>query len=130
MRAVCRSTDLYGLDMVEVQRILVHFAESLPEVINDSPHIPLGTTEQLCLYFLGLKTLLDPHISIVSVSVSEETGRVTTLSASELSLPKPRIPLPISRCFNFFFSLLDHLKDVFRLGSTLVHISHSPWWHN
>jgi 6-pyruvoyl-tetrahydropterin synthase len=130
LRAVCRSNDLYGLDMVEVQRILTHFAESLPEVINDSPHIPLGTTEQLCLYFFGLKALLDPHITIVSVSVSEECGRVTSLSASELSLKRHPVPLLFSRCVNFFSSVLDHLKDVFRLASNLLALSHSTWWHN
>jgi hypothetical protein len=109
--------------MVEVQRILANFAESLPEIVNDCPQVSLGTTEQLCIYFFGLRPLLDPHITLVSVSVSEETGRVTSLSASEF-FPQ-RLPFFLHRCANSFLFGFAYLGDAFRLGASLLAFARS-----
>lgn len=77
LQAICRPEDLYGLDMVETQKGLQAWCDRLPERINDSPQCPLGTTEQLCLYFAQIP--LHEHIKIVSVSVSETPERITKL---------------------------------------------------
>ncbi len=120
LRAVCHPCDLYGVDMVEAQRLLTHFAESLPEVINDSPYVPLGTTEQLCLYFFGLKTLLDRHIKIVEVSVSEETGRITSLRSSELPFRFLRMRAWMHDGLNFLQASMSSLKAFFSRKTSAI----------
>lgn len=77
LEATCHPGDLYGLDMVEVENQLHLWAEELPDLINEHPLCPYGTTEEMCLYFS--KIPLDPGIKIIQVSVSETPNRVTTL---------------------------------------------------
>lgn len=77
LEAVCQPRDLYGLDMVEVENQLYLWAEQLPEIVNEHPLCPHGTTEEMCLYFT--KIPVDSHIKILSASVSETPNRVTTL---------------------------------------------------
>ncbi|MEL6853484.1 MAG: 6-carboxytetrahydropterin synthase [Cyanobacteria bacterium J06607_13] len=71
-----RPEDLYGLDMVEAERLLRAYVDELPECINDHPGTRDGTTEALCLYFAG-RPLSDPLARLVSVSVAETPERVT-----------------------------------------------------
>ncbi|MGB3535640.1 MAG: 6-carboxytetrahydropterin synthase [Microcoleaceae cyanobacterium] len=75
--ATCNPGDLYGLDMVEVENQLKNRAEMLPDLINEHPLCPHGTTEEMCLYFAQIS--LDSQIKILQVSVSETPNRVTTL---------------------------------------------------
>ena len=77
LEATCHPGDLYGLDMVEVENQLHLWAEELPDVINEHPQCPYGTTEEMCLYFA--KIPLDSAIQIIQVSVSETPNRVTSL---------------------------------------------------
>lgn len=80
LEATCYPADLYGLDMVEVENQLQNWAELLPEVVNEHPLCPHGSTEEMCIYFAQIP--LDPHIKIRQVSVSENANRVTTLPFS------------------------------------------------
>jgi hypothetical protein len=73
-------TGLFGLDMCAIERTLIHWAEALPEVLNDCLLCPHGTTEELCHYFASL--VLEPHIDLLSVSVSEAPERMTILRFS------------------------------------------------
>ncbi len=77
LEAICYPGDLYGLDMVEVENQLKNWAEILPDLINDHPLCPHGTTEEMCVYFAQIP--LDSQIKILQVSVSETPNRVTTL---------------------------------------------------
>jgi hypothetical protein len=70
-------TGLFGLDMCEVERSLIAWAAVLPEVLNDCPRCPHGTTEELCHYFASLP--LATHIELLRVSVSETQERTTIL---------------------------------------------------
>lgn len=70
-------TGLFGLDMCAVEASLADWAGVLPEVLNDCPLCPHGTTEELCHYFASLA--LEPHIDLLSVSVSEALERTTIL---------------------------------------------------
>lgn len=63
--------------MVEVEKRLQAWAGRLPALVNECVECPLGTTEQLCLYFAQMP--LEAHIKIISVSVSETSNRVTQL---------------------------------------------------
>lgn len=76
LQAVRSPSSLYGLDMVEVESLLKFFAEALPEVVNDHPAMPGGTTEEMCEYFAAIE--LDPHIQVLQVDVSEVSQRVTS----------------------------------------------------
>lgn len=80
LEAVRYPEDLYGLDMVEMENQLQRWAKQLPEIINDHPLCPHGTTEEMCVYFSRIP--VDPHIKILQVSVSETPNRVTTLRLS------------------------------------------------
>jgi 6-pyruvoyl-tetrahydropterin synthase len=73
-------TGLFGLDMCVIEKSLIHWAEALPEVLNDCSQCPHGTTEELCHYFASLG--LEPHIELLSVSVSEAPERTTILRLS------------------------------------------------
>ena len=77
LQAVRHPEDLYGLDMVEMENQLQVWAKQLPEIVNDHPLCPHGTTEEMCLYFSRIP--IDNHIQIMRVSVSETPNRVTTL---------------------------------------------------
>lgn len=77
LQAVRQPEDLYGLDMVEMENQLQVWAKQLPEIINDHPLCPHGTTEEMCLYISQIP--IDSHIQILRVSVSETPNRVTTL---------------------------------------------------
>jgi 6-pyruvoyl-tetrahydropterin synthase len=70
-------TGLFGLDMCAIEQSLMDCAEALPEVLNDCPLCPHGTTEELCHYFAALA--LEPHIDLLSVAVSEAPERTTIL---------------------------------------------------
>lgn len=80
LAATCQPGDLYGLDMVEMENQLYLWAEQLPEKINQHPLCPHGTTEEMCLYFARIP--VEPHVKLLSVSVSETPNRVTTLRLS------------------------------------------------
>jgi hypothetical protein len=80
LAAICQPGDLYGLDMVEMENKLYIWAEQLPEKINEHPLCPHGTTEEMCLYFAQIP--VEPHVKLLSVSVSETSNRVTTLKLS------------------------------------------------
>ncbi len=77
LEAECRERDLYGLDMVETEKLLQQYVNELPETLNDCSKCLNGTTEQLCLYFAGIE--LDNHIQLKSVAVAECPERVTVL---------------------------------------------------
>ena len=77
LRAERQPPDIYGLDMIRVERQLQTYANQLPDVVNDHPDIPAGTTEQLCEFFSRIP--LESHIQLVSVSVAECPERVTRL---------------------------------------------------
>lgn len=68
---------MYGVDMIEAEKILNKWVENIPEIVNDLPMCPGGTTEEMCLYFAKLQMV--NHIPIISVSVSETPERVTIL---------------------------------------------------
>lgn len=68
--------DMYGIDTVEVEKVLKFECELLPNVINEV--IPSGTTEDICLYFSSLK-LPDKNSKIIRISVSETPERTTIL---------------------------------------------------
>lgn len=75
LEAVCHPEDLYGLDMVEMENRLRIWAEQLPDIVNNHPLCPKGTTEELCLYFSRIP--MDDHIKLMSVSVAETPNRAT-----------------------------------------------------
>lgn len=81
LAAICQPGDLYGLDMVEMENKLNLWAEKLPEKINEHPLCPHGTTEEMCFYFAQIP--VEPHVKLLSVSISETPSRVTTLQLSE-----------------------------------------------
>ncbi|UFP95264.1 hypothetical protein ISF26_03155 [Gloeobacter morelensis MG652769] len=81
LAAVRPSTGLYGLDMVALEQQLQQWVAALPEVLNDCPLCPHGTTEELCHYFATLA--LEPHVSLLAVSVAESPERVTILRLEE-----------------------------------------------
>jgi 6-pyruvoyl tetrahydropterin synthase len=80
LTSLCYSTDLYGVDMIEVEKILQDVCDRIPKIINELPECPEGTTEQLCIYFASVVQFPDPNIKIKAVSVSESPERVTKLS--------------------------------------------------
>ena len=54
LRSPCSENDLYGVDMVEAEKIINSITDVLPERINELKECPQGTTEQLCYYFAKL----------------------------------------------------------------------------
>ncbi len=76
----CNKADLYGVDMIEAQKILEAVCEQIPSKVNELPECINGTTEQLCLYFASQVRFKDPQVQIKSVSVSETPERVTKIS--------------------------------------------------
>ena len=84
LRAERRPSELYGLDMVNVEQQLKHYADQFPPLINDHPQTPKGTTEEMCEYFSHMP--LGPHIQLLAVSVSECPERVTRLIVQQASL--------------------------------------------
>lgn len=79
LRAARAGRDLFGLDMVEIEKLLKSTIDRLPEVVNDLEGYPNGTTEQLCEYFAHSIELRDREVELVAISVSETPGRVTKL---------------------------------------------------
>lgn len=63
--------------MIEAEKLLNQWANAIPEVVNELPTCPGGTTEEMCLYFAQIP--MADHIQITSVSVSETPERVTIL---------------------------------------------------
>ena len=82
LKSVCNQKDLYGVDMIEAQKILDAVCQRLPNKINELPECANGTTEQLCLYFASQIKFNDPQVCLESVSVSETPERVTKLNLS------------------------------------------------
>ncbi|MGF1491081.1 MAG: hypothetical protein ACFBSC_01230 [Microcoleaceae cyanobacterium] len=78
LKAICRPGDLYGIDMVDMENRLQAWSKQLPDVVNQHPDCPHGTTEELCSYFAQIP--LESHVCLLSVSVSESTHRTTTLT--------------------------------------------------
>lgn len=71
---------LYGLDMIEAERVLQVVLNALPATVNDHPLCPYGTTEELCSYVAQeLQSWLPAHAILLTVSVSETPERVCTL---------------------------------------------------
>ena len=77
LQSTCCKDDLYGLDMVDCSRMLREYIELIPTSINDHPMCPNGTTEQMC--YLFSKFLVDSHVTITQVRVSETPDRFTCL---------------------------------------------------
>ena len=79
VKSPCYAGDIYGVDMIEAEQTLQQLINGIPEKINDLRDCSLGTTEQLCNYFLKKIQFCDRSIKIVSISVSETPNRVTKL---------------------------------------------------
>lgn len=77
LRAQRCPPSIYGLDMVYLETQLQQYANQLPDVVNDHPDIPTGTTEELCEYFARMP--LEPHVELLAVSVAECPERITRL---------------------------------------------------
>lgn len=91
LRALKLPTDLYGIDMVEVEQLVQCAIADIPELINDLSHCSNGTTEQLCQYFAELN-LFDPQIEVIAVSVSECPERITLLRLNQYDYKSARYP--------------------------------------
>lgn len=82
LEAIQGERDMYGLNMVEAERILHQKISEIPEYINEHPALWGGTTEQLCQFF---KTIAwgDNSIRIKGIGVGETSERMTFLEVSE-----------------------------------------------
>ena len=78
LRAQRNPSDMYGLDMVEMEQRLQEWGGRLPIIVNDCPLCPGGTTEELCCYFASIP--LESHVTLIGVSVAENPERLTYLS--------------------------------------------------
>ena len=83
LRAQRNPSDMYGLDMVDMEQRLQEWGERLPIMVNDFPLCPGGTTEELCSYFASIP--LDSDVTLIGVSVAENSERLTYLSISQKS---------------------------------------------
>ena len=83
LRAQRNPSDMYGLDMVDMEQRLQEWGERLPIIVNDFPLCPGGTTEELCCYFASIP--LDSDVTLIGVYVAENSERLTYLSISQKS---------------------------------------------
>lgn len=77
-------SNLYGLDMVEVEQILRNHIEQLPSSINDHPECPHGTTEELCAYFASIQ--LPTTVALTGVAVAECPERWTIIDVDSATV--------------------------------------------
>ena len=84
LAAVKVPSNLYGLDMVEVEQMLRNHIEQLPDSINRHPDCPHGTTEELCAYFANIK--LPEPIALTEVAVAECPERWTIITPDSFAV--------------------------------------------
>jgi hypothetical protein len=74
--AAC-SVPAAAIDLVEAERKLIAYAETLPEIINDLNGYEYGATEDICRFFSALEW--DKHIKVLSITIWETENRCTIL---------------------------------------------------
>ena len=63
--------------MVETENNLIQWLKTLPQLVNDWPDCPLGTTEEMAVFVANNFEVLDPLAVIQQVEISETPNRTT-----------------------------------------------------